>query len=124
VQRYGALFRFPRIHHTVHWLPRINHARSSRRQLHRIRCEQLAPARLEILKSDMKIFDQQFSNRGSHPAILVAMIVHRTALSNLPANGHQFVEIRLVDKVAGVVLPVPAQIGSETGFFDRHPPKQ
>jgi hypothetical protein len=27
VQRYGALLRFPRIHHPVHRLPRIDRAR-------------------------------------------------------------------------------------------------
>src|ERR1039458_7241339 len=63
-------------------------------------------------------------HRRRHPAILVAIIVHRNALPNLPADGHQFVEVRFVDRVARVVLPVPAQIGRETGFFDGHLPEQ
>jgi len=84
------------------------HARISRRQLHRVRCEQPTPARFEILKSDMKIFDLQFSNRGRHPPLLVASMVHRTALSNRPANRHRFVETRLVARVAGGVWPAPS----------------
>src|SRR6266852_794906 len=107
VKRHRALVRFARIHHPVHRLPRIDRAWISRRQLHRVRCEQLALARLDILKSDVKIFDQQFSRRRRHPAILVTMIVHRTALPNVPADGDQFVEVCFVDEVARIVLPVP-----------------
>src|ERR1700676_1212104 len=87
VQGHRTLVRLPRIHHPVHRLPRIDGARISRGQLHRVRCEQLALARLDIFKSNVKIFDQQLSHRRRHPAILAAMIVHRTALPNLPADG-------------------------------------
>jgi len=48
------------------------------------------------------------------------MIVHGTALANLPADGDEFVESGFVDQVAGVVLGIPAQKRRETGFRDRH----
>ena len=48
------------------------------------------------------------------------MIVHRTALAYIPADGEEFVELGLVDEVAGVVLAVPGQIGGEAGLVDRH----
>ena len=100
---------------TGYWVPATEY---------RVRCQQPALARLDILKSHVKIFDQQLSHPRRHPAILVSMIVHRNALPNLPADGHQFVEVRFVDQDARVVLPVPAQIGRETGFFDGHLPEQ
>src|SRR6202521_816159 len=118
VQGHRTLVRLPRIHHPVHRLPRIDRAWIGRCQLHGVRCEQAALARLDILKSDVKIFDQQFSRRRRHPAILAAMIVHRTALPNLPTDSDQFVEVCFVDEVAGIVLPVPDQIGPEAGFVD------
>src|SRR6266436_6798989 len=59
VQGHRALVRFPRIHHAVHRLPRIDRARVGRRQLHSVGCEQTALARLDILKFHVKILDQQ-----------------------------------------------------------------
>src|ERR1700733_6326360 len=105
VQRDRPLIPRSRIHHPMHRLPRIDRARIRRRQLHRVRCGHLTLSRLNILKSYVEIFYQQAPHRSRHPAILPAMIVHRTALPNLPADGEQFVEIRLVDEIAREMLP-------------------
>ena len=67
----------------------------------------------QILMNQMKILHLQAPDGNRHPAILVAMIVHRTRLPDLPANGHQFVKRSAVDEIAGVVLPVPVQVRSE-----------
>ena len=70
VQRNGALVRFPRIHHPVHRLLRIDRARVRQGQLHRVRCRETALARLDILELQVEIFDKKFSDRRGHPAIL------------------------------------------------------
>ena len=122
MQGHRPLIRFPRIHDPMHRLPRIDRARIRRRQLHRVRCEQFALSRLDILKSDMKIFDQQLSHRSCHPAILVAMIVHGTALSHIPTNRDYFIEIGFIDQIACVILRVPGQIRRKAGFIDSASP--
>src|ERR1039457_6412605 len=61
----------------------------------------------------MIVLDLQAPNGNRHPAILVAMIVHRTRLPNLPTNGHQLVKRRPVDEISRVVLAIPVQVRSE-----------
>ncbi len=56
---------------------------------------------------NVKIFHQQAADGDGHPAVLVAVVVNRTGLTDLPANGHQFVETGLVDQVASVMLRDP-----------------
>jgi hypothetical protein len=80
----------------------------------------MALSRRNILKFDMEIFDSQLSDRSRHPAILVPMVVYRTALPYLPAHGDKLIEIGLVDQIARVMLPVPGQVRCKTEFRDRY----
>ena len=107
MQGNSALIRLSRIDHTMHWLPRIDRAWICNGQLNRIRCAQAAVSRLEILKFYVEIFHRQFSDWRRHPAILTTMIVDGAALAYLPANGHELVEIRFINQVAGVMLGIP-----------------
>ena len=110
VQAYGSLVELARIADTVHWLNRIDGAGLARVHLHCVSGFDLASALLEILRNGAVILDAQSSDRDSHPAILFAMIVDGTDLSDLPADGYQFVERSLVDEISRVVLAVPGQI--------------
>jgi hypothetical protein len=91
----------------LHRFPRIDRAWICNSQLNGIRCEQAAIPGLDVLKFYVEIFYHQFSDGRGHPTVLIAMIVHGTALADLPADGDEFVEIGFVDEVAGVVLAVP-----------------
>ena len=71
---------------------------------------------------DVKIVHQQSSDRHGHPAVLVAMVVHRTGLPNFPTDSHQLVQRSLVDQIARVVLAIPGEIrrkrlGVDRGFL-------
>src|SRR5215471_4433655 len=99
------------------WIDRTG---TFRAQLDRIRRFQPARARLQVLKTEAVIFHSELADRRRHPAILIAMVVHRAGLSHLPTDGDQFVQLRFVDKVAGVMLAVPGQIWLNTGGIDRH----
>ena len=68
---------------------------------------------VEVLRNRAVVLDPQAPDRDRHPAILLAVVVHRTRLADLPADGNQFVERRLVNQVAGVVLAVPGQVGRQ-----------
>ncbi len=70
----------------MHRLQWVDRARILCRQLHSVGCFQAALACLDILKTDTKIFDYQFSDWRRHPAILVAMIVHRAHLTDFPTD--------------------------------------
>src|SRR5580692_3605998 len=61
----------------------------------------------------MEILYQQAADGDSHPAVLVAVVVDRASLADLPTDGDQFVERIFVDQVAGVVLAIPGQIGGQ-----------
>ena len=91
----------------------VNCARTSRVHFDCVCRSQLTSPGIQILRPEMEIFHQQAARGHEHPAVLVAMIVHRADLADFPANGNQFVQRRLVNQIAGVVLPVPADIGDQ-----------
>ena len=43
------------------------------------------------------------------------MVVNGADLADFPADGQEFIEVRFVDQVAGIVLAVPGEVRSE-GF--------
>src|SRR5579885_1677960 len=119
VQAHGPLLELARIHHPMHRLQRID--RAGMRRVHQFRvCRlQFAAARLQVLEHKPEVLHPQAPDGHGHPAVLVAMIVHRAGLSDVPADRNQLIERRLVDEVASVVLPVPAQVGGERVGSDR-----
>jgi hypothetical protein len=111
VQAHGALVKFAGIKNTVDGLQRIDGARMRRIHLDGFGGLNGAFAGRDVLMNDVKIFDEQTADRDGHPAILVAMVVDGAGLANLPADGEQLIERRLVDQIASVVLAVPKEIG-------------
>src|SRR5450631_1642255 len=91
VKANRALVKFPGIHYAMHGIGGIYGARIGNIHLDRVSRLQAAGSPLQILMNKMEVFHLHASDGNRHPAILVAMIVHRTRLPNLPANGHQFV---------------------------------
>ena len=67
----------------------------------------------------MKVFHLKYAERNRHPAVLVAMIVHGTRLTNFPTDRHQFVKRSAVDQIARVVLTIPVQVRRERIGIDR-----
>src|SRR5205809_8028606 len=80
---------------------------------------QVAFASIEILGDNPEIFNQQSADRHCHPTILLAMIVHRADLPDLPTDCNQLVEWGLVDEVSGVMLAIPGQIWPKRIRSDR-----
>jgi hypothetical protein len=119
VQAHGALIELAGIVDAMHRFQRVNGARMIRIHFDGVRSLQLALALVNALVYDPVILHQQATDGHSHPAILVAMIVHRADLANFPADGDQFVERGLVDQISGVVLAVPSEIGREGFWRDR-----
>jgi hypothetical protein len=113
VQTYRPLLEFTRIEDTMHRLQWINRARMRRIHLDSFRGFELADAFVQILRDDPVILNQESPDRRRHPAILVAMIVDRTHLTDFPADRDQLIKRRLVDEVAGVMLAIPGQIWTE-----------
>src|SRR5262249_10874159 len=74
---------------------------------------------IQVLRYHSIILHLQPANRHCHPAVLVAMVVHRAGLAHLPADCKQLVEWCLVYEVASVVLPVPGEIGRQSLGRDR-----
>src|ERR1700734_2074747 len=56
-----------------------------------------------IARVDSKILHAQTADRRHHPTILVAVIVDATNLADIPANGHDFEEVALVNQISRVV---------------------
>ena len=113
VEADGALVEFAGIEDAMDGLERINGAGMRGIHLDGVSGFDRAFAEGKVLINHMKVFDQQTPERDSHPTVLVAMVVHGTGLADLPADGEQFIERSFVDQVAGVVLAIPGEIGSE-----------
>src|SRR4029077_15093438 len=94
-------------------LQRIDSARMPGIHLHSISGFQFATAFFDLLKNDAVVFDEQSADRNSHPAVLVAMIMDGTGLTHFPTDCNQFVEQRLVDQIAVVVLAIPVEVRSQ-----------
>ena len=80
---------------------------------------EVAGAGIQILRDDTKVLDPKPSHWNRHPAVLLAVVVHGTGLSHFPTDGNQFIEGRLVDQIAGVVLLVPGEIGGQSVGHNR-----
>jgi hypothetical protein len=119
VEADGAMVEFARIHHAMNRIGRVDGAGMRDIHLNRVGGFEPAGSTVQILMDEVKVFHVQAADGNGHPAILVAMIVHRTGLPDLPANSHQFVKRSPVDEIPGVVLPVPVQVGSERVSADR-----
>jgi hypothetical protein len=113
VQADRALIEFTRIHDAMDGIGGIDGTRMKDIDLDGVGGFEAAMTTLQILMNQMKVFYLKAADGGGHPAILVAMVVHGTGLADFPANGHQFIEWRAVNEVAGVVLTVPIEIGCE-----------
>jgi len=103
----------------MHGIIRIDRAGMRQIHFHRVGRFKPALARSQVLLHEMKVLHLQSTYRNGHPAILIAMIMHRTSLSNFPADGEQFVQRSLIDKIARVMLPVPGQVARERLRVDR-----
>jgi hypothetical protein len=119
VQADGALVELARIDHAMHGISGVDGAGVSDIHFDGVGGFEAGPALLQILMNQMKVFHLQAADGDSHPAILVAMVVHGAGLADFPANGHQFVKWRAVDEVASVVLAVPVEVGRERVGADR-----
>jgi hypothetical protein len=64
----------------------------------------------QILINKMEIFNLEPSQRDSHPTVLVAMIMNGAGLTDLPANGHQFIKRSAINQITRVVLAIPGEI--------------
>lgn len=113
VQADRALVKFATIHHAMNGIGGIDCAGLRDIHLDGVGGLKAATALLQILVNQMKIFHLQAPDGDGHPAVLIAMIMHRAGLADLPANGHQFVERGAVDEIASVVPAVPVEIGRE-----------
>jgi hypothetical protein len=114
MQAHRALVEFAGIINAVHGLERIDRAGLARIHFDGVRSFQVTRTLFEILLDQVKVFHSQASDGNCHPAILFTMVVHRTGLSDLPADGDQFVERSLIDQIAGVMLLVPGEIGGKS----------
>src|SRR5579871_1913345 len=86
---------------------------------HRVSYFQLAFPAFEILVHNVEILYQKPAGGNRHPAVLIAMVVDRTDMSDLPANRQQFVQRSLVDEIASVMLPVPGEERRQAFGIDR-----
>jgi hypothetical protein len=109
----GALVEFSRIENAMHGLERIDGAGMRDVHLDDFGGLDGAFAAGNILMDNVEILHQQTAGGDGHPAILVAVVVDGAGLADLPTDGHQFVKRSFVDEVAGVVLAIPDEIGSE-----------
>src|SRR6266496_3633733 len=107
VKAYGTLIEFPGIDHAMNGIRGIDSA--GMRDVHFNRVERLQPASAnrQVLPYEMEVFYVETADGNRHPAILIAMVVHRTRMSHFPADGHQFVNRRAFDQIARVVLAIP-----------------
>ena len=74
---------------------------------------ELAFAGGEIFEDGAVILDEEFAERGGHPAVLSLVIVDGAELAGFPADGDEFVKGSFVHKIAGVMLRIPVEIGGE-----------
>ena len=114
----GALVPLARIKNGVDRLARIDGTGIGRIDFDDVGGHDLAGVLSEVLGDDTVILDHQLADGGGHPTVLIAMIVDGADLADVPADGHQFEGLRLVDQIARVVLAVPEEIGSEAFGVD------
>ena len=107
VQADRSLIEFAWVVDAMHGFLRIDGAGMSGVHLHGVSGFEITRSGLELLRNHTIVFDQQPADGNGHPAILVAVVMHRASLSDLPTHGNQLVERSFVDQVAGVMLSIP-----------------
>src|SRR5579862_4895756 len=113
MQADGTLAELARVEHPVNRRERVDGTRILRIDLDSVGGTQIAGARVDALVQDLVVLHAETADGRGHPAILVAMVVYRAGLSHFPADGNEFVERRLVDEIARVMLGVPGEVGRE-----------
>lgn len=113
VKTHGALVELAGVDNTMHRLEGIDGTGMRGIHLDGVGGLDFAFAESKILMNHVKIFDQQAADGHSHPTILVFVVVHGAGLADFPADGEQFIKRSFIDQVAGVVLAIPGEIGSE-----------
>src|ERR1700689_3837105 len=107
MQADGPLAELPRVDHAMHRLPRITRARLRNVHLQDVSGLELTAPGAQVLANHAEIFHLQTPDGRRHPAVLVPMVMHRTGLADLPADGQQFVERSFIDQITRVMLPIP-----------------
>jgi hypothetical protein len=74
----------------------------------------------QILINKMEILYLEPAKWDRHPAVLIAMIMNGTGLTDLPANSHQFVKRSAINQITRVVLTIPGEIRCKGFAIDRH----
>src|SRR5579859_1475104 len=92
MQTYGPLAKFRRIIDFVYRLGWIYGGRRCRVHLNYVAGSEITGAILQVLGKHFVVLHQKPANRYGHPAILLFMVVDRTALAGLPTNGQQFIQ--------------------------------
>ena len=91
MQTYRALTEMLRIEHAMHRIGGIDRAGMSWIHFDSVGRSELGLSVIEVLRNQVKIFDQKAADWNLHPAILIAMIMDRADLANFPADCDQFV---------------------------------
>jgi hypothetical protein len=120
VEADGALVESARVEDAVNGSERVDGAGVLDIHFDSFRGFDAARAGDEILVDDGEIFYLQASDGDGHPAVLVFVVVDGADLADFPADGQEFIERSFVDQIAGVVLAVPGEVGSEgVGVYGR-----
>jgi hypothetical protein len=119
VEADGALVELAGVENTMYRLEGIDGAGMRGVHLDGVGGLDRALAKGKILVKHAKILDQQTADGDGHPTILVFVVVHGAGLADLPADGEQLIDRSFIDQVAGVVLAIPGEIGSEGFGMDR-----
>src|SRR5262249_16766801 len=88
MQANRAHIKLTRIDDSVHGVEGIHDAGMSEVHLDGVGRFKLAGLGLYVLMYAVEIFHLQAANWHSHPAILVAVVMHRTCLADLPADSN------------------------------------
>ena len=119
VEADGPIVELARVEYAMHGVGGIDGAGIGRVHLFDIFRLEIADAGGQILMDGVKIFNLQAAYGDGHPAVLVAVVMHGAGLADLPADGEQLIDRSFIDQVAGVVLAIPGEIGSEGFGMDR-----
>src|SRR5579864_1748401 len=120
VQADGTLVELAGIDDSMHRIGGVDRTGMGDVHLDGIKRFQLAKPSRQILINKMEIFYLEPAEWDCHPAVLVAMIVNGAGLTDLPANGHQFVKWSAINQITRVVLPIPGEIRRKGFGIDWH----
>ena len=109
----GALVEFSRIENAMDRRQRVDGTGVRGIHLYGFSGLDGAFAGSNILMNDMVVLDHQTADGDGHPAVLVAVVVDGTGVTDLPANGDELVKRSFVDQIASIVLAIPCEIRHE-----------